>query len=275
VNHRVHRLQSRSRTRVVLATLILGGFTSIGAYSQEAYSATRPLDKIAVFRPPFQRIKNQAGCVVVRFRDVDFELVVIDNGPRRGEVRFRNLSVALEQNKCIAGTNGGFFDVTTFRPNGLMISDGRGTGTFDSKNWAAGILAVRNRKLHLVDQSQFAPDVSVTQMVQTGPWLVRDGKAQSGFTNDQSPARRTFVATDGAGAWVLGHLESSTLLELAIFLTSPPIKEIIPVREALNLDGGSSSGLWVADGNTPTYFPEKTIVRNFVGITPRNADRGR
>ena len=207
--------------------------------------------------------------VLVRFRDVDFELIVIDNGPRRSEAHFRNLSVALPRNECVAGTNGGFFDVATFQPNGLMISDGRRTGTYDPKNWAAGVLAVRNARLLLGDQSQFVPDASVTQLVQTGPWLVRGGKAQWGFTNDESPARRTFIATGGEGTWVLGHLESSTLLELAIFLTSPTIKKILPVREALNLDGGSSSALWVTEGQSNTYFQEKVPVRNYIGIRPR------
>jgi exopolysaccharide biosynthesis protein len=232
--------------------------------------STGSADKLTVFRPAFQRGTGRIECVFVRFRDADFELLVIDNGPRRRDVRFRNLADALERYQCVAGTNGGFFDVPTFRPNGLMIADGQRTGEFDRKNWAAGVLAVRGGTLTVADQTQLVVDASVTQLVQTGPWLVRGGTSQWGFTNDDSPARRTFIATDGAGTWILGHLERSTLLELAILLTSPTMKKIMPVREALNLDGGPSSALWVVEGQATTYLAEKVSVRNYLGLRPKS-----
>jgi exopolysaccharide biosynthesis protein len=175
----------------------------------------------------------------------------------------------MERNQCVAGANGGFFDVRTFRPNGLLIADGKRYGEFDRKNWAAGVLAVRKGVLTLADQAQFTPDDSVTQLLQTGPWLVRGGTSQWGFTNDDSPARRTFLATDGAGTWLLGHVGGCTLLELSILLTSPPLKQILPIHEALNLDGGSSSAFWIEGTPPPTYIHEKAIVRNYVGIRPR------
>jgi hypothetical protein len=48
-------------------------------------------------------------------------------------------------------------------------------------------------------------------------------------------------------------------------------RELIPgvnITRALNLDGGSSAGMWVA-GNPPFYLRELRDVRDFVGIVPR------
>jgi len=209
--------------------------------------------------------------VVVRFRAADFDLVVLDRGPRRDGALYADLADALDRNRCVAGTNGGFFDTATFRPNGLLISEGRSSGAYDRKNWAGGVLVVRQGKLILADQASFTPDANVTQLIQTGPWLVRGAKSQWGFTNDESPAQRTFIATDGAGTWLLGHVGGSTLLQLAILLTSPELKAILPIREALNLDGGPSSALWVREGATTTYLREKVPVRNYVGVRPKTS----
>jgi Phosphodiester glycosidase len=239
------------------------------APSPPAWAEAPTAEKLTVIRPKIQRGTTQIECVCLKFRDTDFDLLVIDNGPRRSDVLFRNLPDALNRTQCIAGTNGGFFDVPSFRPNGLMIAESRSTGEFDPKNWASGVLAVRAGKLTLADQSQFITDTFVTQLLQTGPWLVRAGKKQSGFADDR-PARRTFIATDGAGTWILGHLDRSTLLELTILLTSPSMQKVLPIREALNLDGGSSSALWATENGKPTYIMEKALpLRSYIGLKPR------
>jgi hypothetical protein len=258
----------RSLFAPVLLGLILGIVTPQNGRGQSSTSGAPSVEKLTVFRPAYRRGTEPVACWVARFREADFELVVIDNGPTRSAVQFRGLPDRLSQHGCVLGTNGGFFDVGSFRPNGLMIADGKSAGAFDPKNWAAGVLAVRRGVLMLADQTRFTPDATVTQLLQTGPWLVREGRSQWGFQND-SPARRTFIATDGTGVWVLGHVGGCTLLELSILLTSPEIKKILTVREALNLDGGPSSGLWVQGHPSPIYIEENTVVRNYVGIRPR------
>lgn len=245
--------------------LLVGLSAAVSSLSLAQSESPRP----EIFRPVIQRGAERVECVLVRFRASDFELVVIDNGSRRNEARYADLADAMERNRCVAGTNGGFFDIATFRPNGLLISQGRSYGEFDLKNWAGGVLAVRNGTLMLADQKSFALDAAVTQLVQTGPWVVRGAKSQWGFTNDESPAQRTFIATDGTGTWLLGRLGGSTLLQLSILLTSPEIKAILPIREALNLDGGPSSGLWVREGGTTTYLREKALVQNYLGLRPK------
>ena len=197
-------------------------------------------------------------------------MLVIDNGPRRAEAPYRNLADAMERLRCEAGTNGGFFDIATFQPNGLMIGQGRSVGQFDRKNWAEGVLAVRDGTPILVDRDRFELDPALTELLQSGPWLVRRGISQSGYQNDEMRRRRTFIATDGRGTWLLGYVSGSTLRELAVALRSTAISSVMPVEDALNLDGGPSSGLWIRRGAEPSrYIEEETIVRNFIGIRTR------
>ncbi|MHA3770953.1 phosphodiester glycosidase family protein [Verrucomicrobiota bacterium sgz303538] len=176
----------------------------------------------------------------------------------------------MQQSGCVAGSNGGFFDMATFEPNGLMISNGQSVGRFDRSNWAEGVLAVCNGRPELAFQAKFNPDESITHLLQTGPWLVQDGKPRNDFANDFASNPRTFIATDGVGTWLLGHVSGNTLRDLSSILCCNGMKQILFVREALNLDGGPSSGYWVQSAlEQICYIEESTTVRNFIGIRKR------
>jgi hypothetical protein len=87
--------------------------------------------------------------------------------------------------------------------------------------------------------------------------------------NADRSARRTIVATDGHGRWALVYLTSVTLADAARILTTPgALGDWVPAT-ALNLDGGSSSGLWAATAPAPVSLPEFGHVRNYIGIAPR------
>lgn len=202
----------------------------------------------------------------VRFRSEAYSLVVLDNGNRRDALNFGSLQKAMEKSGCVAGTNGGFFQPTTFLPNGLMIADGLRTGTYDPANWGEGILAVRNGVITLTDCKTFQPDAATAQLIQTGPWLVQNGKPRLGYGD--RIAQRTFIATDGDSGWILGTASDIALSPLAELLASEAMKEIFPVHTALNLDGGPSTGFWVRTNAGPVYHEEGSTVRNFIGVRP-------
>ena len=218
----------------------------------------------------FARGKEHTECHLLCFKGADVELMVLDNGSARTKPRYSNLAAALRENGCSAGTNGGFFDVGSFTPNGLMIANGEATGVFDHRNWADGVLLVQGPAISLQTRVGFMLVPGVTQLLQTGPWLVREGHPQQGFAGDVTAYCRTFVATDGQGRWALGHLNAGTLTDLARLLAHPEIRKVLGVQDALNLEGGRSSayGANLADG-TRLYYPERTVVRNFIGVRPR------
>ena len=65
---------------------------------------------------------------------------------------------------------------------------------------------------------------------------------------------------------------SVTLAELGVILADPALVPTgMKIKRALNLDGGSSTALWVQrpGAEAPFYLSEFGIVRDFVGIVPR------
>jgi exopolysaccharide biosynthesis protein len=59
-----------------------------------------------------------------------------------------------------------------------------------------------------------------------------------------------------------------SLAEMAAILATPEIFSDAKIVRALNLDGGSSTALWVR-GTPPFYQREWKGVRNYLGIVPR------
>jgi hypothetical protein len=216
-----------------------------------------------------ERNTTRLEVLACRFEESVSELVVIDNGPGQTRPRYGSLADAIEQTGGLAGANGGFFDPASFAPNGLMVSSGKRVRRFDRFNWAEGVFAVRSGQMSLQHRDAFKIDGSVTQLLQIGPWLVRKNIPYSGFGND-GVAARTFLATDGKGGWMLGHARSSTLHELAEILRADALRQVVDVAEALNLDGGPSSGFWVRTGTGETVdVPTRSSVRNFVALRKR------
>jgi len=193
-------------------------------------------------------------------------LQIIDNGPDRRSPLYRDLQPALQATKCIAGTNGGFFDNRTFAPQGLMIASGQAKGNFQSQSWMKGVLYQRGTSLHLEDVPQKMDFNEVSSFIQSGPWLVRDGQPQTGFTQDEHPRRRTFIGFDKSGRWILGICESATLHGLSRALRSPEMVKVIELDRVLNLDGGPSTGFYSREGSPATYIPTQWTVRNYIGL---------
>jgi uncharacterized protein YigE (DUF2233 family) len=194
-------------------------------------------------------------------------LRVIDNTAPGQPYRYADLALAMRGEGCVAGCNGGFFDRSPFVPSGYLISDGRVSGVFKPTSWMKGMLVVRKGGLSLEAIDGFKPgDVEVTQLLQSGPWLVRAGVAEKD-NNNTLQAPRTFVGTDGNGVWFIGATDDCTLQELSDFLVSGKVRDEVKVREALNLDGGPSTGLWVKDARF--YQREKWTVQNYLGVVAR------
>ncbi len=202
-----------------------------------------------------------ARLTAVVFPSKAFSLRVVDS-PSPGKSK---LAATLAAAGCIAGVNGGYFH-DDFRPVGLMVADGKEIHPFEQAKLLSGILAVRDRRIEIVRSSKFSKTSDLRQAIQCGPMLVEGGKPTVGL-NDERSARRTVVATDGHGQWALIYLTSVTLADTAQILTLPGLLDGWTTATALNLDGGSSSGLWAA--GTPVSLPEFGHVRNFIGIAPR------
>lgn len=224
--------------------------------------------ELTVKRLTFQGGRREVQVWITMFSPAQHDLRVIDNVAPGHPYRYVDLSMAMRGEGCAAGCNGSFFERYPFVPAGYMISDGVATGTFDVRNWMKGLIVVRGGVLSLEATEGFdAGEPGITQLLQSGPWLVRAGRA----VPDQNPlqAARTFIGTDGNGGWFIGMSDDCSLHDLAEFLAGDAMRAVVNVREVLNLDGGPSTGFWVRGARY--YHREKWTVRNFIGLAPRQS----
>jgi hypothetical protein len=87
--------------------------------------------------------------------------------------------------------------------------------------------------------------------------------------NETKSAARSVVFTSEKGEFGLLLLRSATLAETAQILALPGLVAGHRISRGLNLDGGSSSGLWVRQAGGAYYSPEFKRVRTFLSIVPR------
>lgn len=195
---------------------------------------------------------------------------VIDNG-HGDNPRFPTLEEAVRRNGCLAGCNGGFFH-PDFAPSGLMIATGETHGKFGEGALLSGvILSSGRRNPYLLRRAEFsASKYKPTDLIQSGPFLVDQGVTVKGLSPENS-RRRTFVLHDGGEWFALGLSDPFTLAELGALLARSDFSPLHPIHRALNLDGGTSSGLYFDSGNAagPIRVEPVKTVRNFVGIVPR------
>lgn len=169
---------------------------------------------------------------------------------------------------ALAVLNASYFDERG-RPLGLLVEDGRMLSRANERGWAWA--AISSGRLVLRQAREEVPP-GVTQAVQAGPLLVRAGAALP--SSSPRRARRSFLGSDASGRIVLGATNGSLLLgELAALLARPESEGGAGLVEAINLDGGSSSQLWIA-GDEPPLKVGGIPVPAFVAVFPRPEGSG-
>lgn len=204
---------------------------------------------------------------LVRFQPTEATFRVVDQGSEGDQ----SLASVMRNAGAVAGINGGYFHPDR-RPLGLLVANGVTLHPEERARLLSGVLLVfanHSIKLQRVDEPR--PKMAVRDAIQAGPFLVDGGQAVSGLEAKRA-ARRSVVATDSAGHWAILIIEHATLAESAILLSTPGVLgEGKSITRALNLDGGSSTGLWVKGpgGGSPHYSPEFGTVRDFLAVFPR------
>jgi uncharacterized protein YigE (DUF2233 family) len=198
---------------------------------------------------------------------------VIDNGSPV-EPRYSGLGAAMIENGALAGCNGGFF-LKDHQPSGLMIADGTSAGRFGEGALLSGVvLSSGRRNPYLLRRAQYdAAKYQATDLIQAGPFLVDQGVTVRGLSPENS-RRRTFVLHDGDRWFALGMSDAFTLAELGEVLARADFSPVRPIHRALNLDGGTSSGLYLNRGTAgePLHVEPFKTVRNFLAIVPREVE---
>ncbi|HEX8310368.1 MAG TPA: phosphodiester glycosidase family protein [Chthoniobacteraceae bacterium] len=175
-----------------------------------------------------------------------------------------SLATAAEKRGALAAVNGGYFHADR-TPLGLVVRQGKTLHGFERAKLLSGIVSVRDRKVSIQRAVGFKSG-GVQEALQAGPFLVENGQPISGLNNTRSAAR-TVVFTDSVGRAGFLITNRGTLAETATLLATPGVLGSAKISRALNLDGGSSTAMWVR-GDPPYHRRELKGVRNYLAIVP-------
>lgn len=234
-------------------------------------AAQPPADPSPLRAPRFVRT-NLGGIEVeaVVFDSRSHRLVVADQKGGPGS-QWPDARGAGRAKGGIAAVNAGFF-TPEGEPLGRVVVEGDARGGVNrASSLGAGFFVEREGSLRLVRREAFAGG---REALQSGPFLVEGGRSVGGLSARSSSAR-TFVATDGASAWVLARTGPCSLQQLGHELAGARVGGV-RLQTVLNLDGGRSSELWVSDRipGGPVFvrpFWNKPV-RNFLVLRPREID---
>lgn len=161
----------------------------------------------------------------------------------------RTLEAWQEETNASMVLNGGYYSINNERysPDGLTIVNGKAVGR--SFEGFGGMLAIDSSKAELrwLAQKPYNPYEPLGAALQSFPILVEPGGGL-GFGAEREnhvSARRTVIAQDKDGRILLmvapeGHF---TLHQLSLYLTESDLN----LDMAINLDGGGSTGILVAN----------------------------
>ncbi len=184
------------------------------------------------------------------------------------------LENSLRHAGAVAGVNGGYFH-KDFTPVGLVIADGKTIHPLERAKLLSGIVGARvDGSVAIVRSGAYDPKKSgFVQAIQCGPMLIENGNSVSGLESTRL-ARRTVVATGKGGNVALIHMTSISLATAAEILAVPGILDTWRPIQALNLDGGTSTGLWAGDR---ANLPEIKKAANFLAVvsTPEKTAKPR
>ena len=191
----------------------------------------------------------------VRFKESDFRLeVVAAEGPQADSVSALSL-----KHGALAGINGSYFDMRQLLPVTCIKDDGFWTGSTTEGEFfrTNGAVLIDPHKISIdavrADTTWTGPEAT-WEVMASGPILVDEGMAITyeegidgwkGFYARRHP--RSLVGMDAQGyVWLVvvdgrseGNAEGMSIAELTDFALS------LGLTDALNLDGGGSSALWV------------------------------
>jgi uncharacterized protein YigE (DUF2233 family) len=172
----------------------------------------------------------------------------------------KSLQTWQEETNAVMVMNGGYFSIEngSYFPDGLTIVNGKAFGS--SFEGYGGMLAINQNQAELrwLVQKPYNPNEPLQAALQSFPMLVEPG-GKLGFgaaREDGARARRTVIAQDKNGRilFIVAPEGYFTLHELSVYLTESDLNLDI----AVNLDGGGSTGILVA--NPREIIPSKVLL---------------
>ncbi|OGM28889.1 hypothetical protein A2801_02925 [Candidatus Woesebacteria bacterium RIFCSPHIGHO2_01_FULL_41_10] len=192
-------------------------------------------------------------------------LVLISNLDE--QVTLRNF---VESSNCEFVINGGFYS-TTFSPIGYLLIDGIEENPYKGNVLFNGVLSING-----IDTPRITRSVPVDPLrlaIQTGPILYENGKSLEVVIENDKPARRSFALITGSNNLYLGIIldtDSSfsgpLLAKLPALLNIIASEHQIEIADAINLDGGTASGLFYTSEDKGELVTELSTIGTFICV---------
>ena len=183
--------------------------------------------------------------------------------------RPKSLDTWQKETNATVVMNGGFFSVANekYMPDGLTIVNGKAVGR--SFSGFGGMLAIDEARAELrwLVEKPYNASEALRAALQSFPILVQPGGGL-GFPaerDNHARARRTVIAQDKNGRILLMVAPQGyfTLHELSVYLTESDLN----LDVALNLDGGGSTGILIA--NPREIISPNTLLPFVILVYPR------
>jgi len=150
-----------------------------------------------------------------------------------------------DEHNALAVVNGGFF-TPEYLALGLTISAGQAEGSSREFGGMFAVDAASIASIRDLGQQPYDGGEALTEGLQSFPLLIRPGGEVAQIEENGERARRSAVAVDSAGRVLLivAPTNDWTLQDLADALAASDLQ----IESALNLDGGSSTGMLLRSG---------------------------
>lgn len=250
------------RRLLVLITFVL--LFPTGVFAEWALVSSNPRpgpDGLEFTQREVSSNGQSASLWMVAFNPKTHTFAVMDNPDGAYD-----LGSASEKRGVLAGVNGGYFHPDR-TPLGLVIRKGEQIHPLEKAKLLSGIISVTPGGITIQRTGAFKLTPAVRDALQAGPFLVENGKAITGL-NASRGAARTVVFQDARGRTGFLIAKSPSLAEMSEILATPALFPEGRIVRALNLDGGSSTALWVR-GAPAFYSREWKSVRNYLGIVAK------
>lgn len=196
---------------------------------------------ISIERVPIAETANHAATEAIVAR--------LDPAQHRLRVQYtpdspRSLGTWAQQLQPLLVVNGAFFTPEN-RSTALVIADGVASGqSYEGFGGMVSIDSAGRLDIRSLRDAPYDAAESLQQAMQSFPMLVFPGNQPAALEEDGRRSRRTALAIDTNGTLLVIVIPGSalTLNEFAQWLSSSSLQ----IDRALNLDGGGSTGLYVA-----------------------------
>ncbi len=179
------------------------------------------------------------------------------------ELKFPSIEQYAVSEKAPLAINGGFFDEDQ-KPLGLRISQFKHSNSFKNISWW-GVFYIKNKQARISSARQFSTQQNIEFAIQAGPRLIIDKHIPS-LRPGYAERTALCVISDHEMAIVITQYFPITLSQLAHTLIDQPLN----CRNALNLDGGSSTQFFAKFSGFFLHMPGLAAVSDAIVVIPRS-----